>query len=41
MTVRPPTVAFDLSLLQAPPDRGSAQNHGWCYGLPPGLLPEQ
>jgi hypothetical protein len=41
MTVRPPTVAYDLSLLQAPPDRGSAQNHGWCYGLPPGLLPEQ
>ena len=41
MTLPPPTVAYDLSLLQKGPARGSAQDHGWCYGLPPGLSPEQ
>jgi len=41
MTVTAPTIAYDLSLLQQAPERGSARDHGWCYGLPPGLSPEQ
>ena len=37
----PPTIAYDRSLLQRPFARGSTQDHGWCYGLPPGIQPEQ
>ncbi len=33
--------AYDIELLTAPPDRGAEDHHGWCYGLPPGLTPEQ
>ncbi|VIO79039.1 hypothetical protein CI1B_76680 [Bradyrhizobium ivorense] len=37
----PPTLAYDLTLLQTPPQRGTERDHGWCYGLPPGIRPEQ
>lgn len=36
-----PTTAYDLTLLQTPPARGTDANHGWCYGLPPGIAPNQ
>ncbi len=33
--------AYDIKLLKAPPDRQARDNHGWCYGLPPGITPGQ
>jgi len=33
--------AYDLAILARPADRGAPDCHGWCYGLPPGLAPEQ
>ena len=41
MPLAPPTTAYDLELLQHPPARGSDANHGWCYGLPPGIAESQ
>ena len=41
MTPAPPTLAYDLTLLQTPPRRGTEHDHGWCYGLPPGIRAEQ
>ncbi len=36
-----PTTAYDLTLLQTPPERGTDADHGWCYGLPPGIAENQ
>jgi hypothetical protein len=36
-----PTTAYDLTLLQTPPCRGAENDHGWCYGLPPGIAENQ
>lgn len=33
--------AYDIEILTRRADRGSADHHGWCYGLPPGIGPEQ
>ncbi len=33
--------AYDLELLPRAAERGSAENHGWCFGLPPGITSEQ
>ncbi len=33
--------AYDLVILPHPPSHGTSDNHGWCYGLPPGITPEQ
>jgi hypothetical protein len=33
--------AYDIKLLQQPADRSSNDCHGWCFGLPPGITPEQ
>jgi hypothetical protein len=31
--------AYDVSILAEPTDRADA--HGWCFGLPPGITPDQ
>src|SRR5262245_19141467 len=31
------TNAYDMEMLPARADRRSASNHGWCFGLPPGI----
>lgn len=41
MPLAPPTTAYDLELLQHPPARRTEINHGWCYGLPPGIAESQ
>lgn len=41
MRLAPPTIAYDLELLQHKPARGTATDHGWCYGLPPGIAASQ
>ena len=41
MPLAPPTTAYDLELLRHPPARNDAANHGWCYGLPPGIAENQ
>lgn len=41
MPLAPPTTAYDLELLQRPPARGTDTDHGWCYGLPPGIADNQ
>jgi hypothetical protein len=41
MRLAPPTIAYDLELLTTPPKRGSENDHGWCYGLPPGIESNQ
>lgn len=41
MTLGPPTLAYDLTLEKTPPRRGTEHDHGWCYGLPPGIRAEQ
>ena len=41
MPLAPPTTAYDLELLQTPPARGTDSDHGWCYGLPPGITESQ
>ena len=33
--------AYDLEMLDGPAERGGAGCHGWAFGLPPGLAPEQ
>jgi hypothetical protein len=33
--------AYDLHLRTHAVDRASPANHGWCFGLPPGIRPEQ
>lgn len=33
--------AYDLEMLPRSAERGAADNHGWCFGLPPGITPEQ
>ena len=33
--------AYDIAILPAPADRASPDNHGWVFGLPPGIRPEQ
>ncbi|QOZ34629.1 hypothetical protein [Bradyrhizobium sp. CCBAU 53421] len=40
-TFAPPTLGYDLTLLKTAPQRGTDQDHGWCYGLPPGIGSEQ
>jgi hypothetical protein len=41
MTLAAPTIGYDLTLLKTPPKRSTENDHGWCYGLPPGIKPEQ
>lgn len=41
MELASPTSAYDLTLLQTPPARGTENDHGWCYGLPPGIAANQ
>jgi len=36
-----PTLAYDLTLLKTPPRPGTEHDHGWRYGLPPSIRPEQ
>ena len=33
--------AYDLSMLHHSADRSNSNCHGWCFGLPPGITPEQ
>lgn len=33
--------AYDIDVLPRSADRRNTQNHGWCFGLPPGIAPEQ
>lgn len=33
--------AYDLDMLHRDVDRAAADNHGWVFGLPPGIKPEQ
>jgi hypothetical protein len=33
--------AYDLEMLHREVDRKSPDNHGWVFGLPPGIAPEQ
>ena len=40
MTFPPPRMAYDIDILHRSADRGSPGNHGWCFGLPPGIPPE-
>ncbi|MCP3474815.1 hypothetical protein NLM33_31335 [Bradyrhizobium sp. CCGUVB1N3] len=39
MTLAPPSRAYDLQMLDRPADRQS--DHGWVFGLPPGITSEQ
>jgi hypothetical protein len=41
MGLTPPTLAYDLELLKRPPQRAKEDDHGWCYGLPPGIAQNQ
>jgi hypothetical protein len=41
MRLVPPTLAYNLELLKIPPARGTENDHGWCYGLPPGITQSQ
>jgi hypothetical protein len=41
MSLAPPTNAYDLELLKTAPARGTDTDHGWCYGLPPGITESQ
>jgi hypothetical protein len=41
MRLAPPTTAYDLELLQNATARGTASDHGWCYGVPPGITESQ
>ncbi len=36
-----PLKAYDIEPLTRPAERTSAENHGWCFGLPPGISCEQ
>ncbi len=36
-----PAKAYDLDLLTRPVDRADDGDHGWAFGLPPGIAPEQ
>ncbi len=33
--------AYELKILPRIADRGSTDNNGWCFGLPPGITPAQ
>ena len=33
--------AYDIDMLPRPADRSAADNHGWCFGVPPGIPPRQ
>ena len=33
--------AYDINILPRSADRASSDNHGWCFGLPPGITPLQ
>lgn len=33
--------AYDIEMLPRPVHRASSDNHGWCYGLPPGIRQAQ
>jgi len=41
MSLQAPSIAYDLELLKVPPERGISADHGWCYGLPPGITESQ
>jgi hypothetical protein len=41
MSLAIPSIAYDLELLKTPPVRGTDADHGWCYGLPPGITESQ
>ncbi|MBR1269731.1 hypothetical protein JQ629_19655 [Bradyrhizobium sp. AUGA SZCCT0222] len=41
MSLAPPNTAYDLELLKTAPARGTDTDHGWCYGLPPGISESQ
>src|SRR5262245_14934968 len=41
MSLATPSIAYDLELLKTPPARGTDADHGWCYGLPPGISESQ
>ena len=36
-----PKRAYDVEMLTRPVDRTAGSDHGWCFGLPPGILPQQ
>jgi hypothetical protein len=36
-----PKRAYDIEMLTRPVDRAHGNDHGWCFGLPPGILPQQ
>ena len=33
--------AYDIEMLHQEPERRGPHNHGWCFGLPPGITPQQ
>ncbi len=33
--------AYNIDVLSRPATRSTDQDHGWCFGLPPGISPEQ
>lgn len=35
------THAYDIDILHRTAEPGSADCHGWCFGLPPGITPDQ
>lgn len=41
MSFPAPTKAYDLDLLTRSVVRAGDDNHGWAFGLPPGIAPEQ
>jgi len=36
-----PTKAYNIEMLHQSIRDGEARSHGWCFGLPPGIAPEQ
>lgn len=34
-------LAYDIDILKRPARRGAGGDHGWCFGLPPGIAPHQ
>ena len=41
MTFPLPATAYDIDVVHGPADRGRPENHGWNFGLPPGITPRQ
>ena len=36
-----PKHAYDIEMLTRSADGGAGSHHGWCFGLPPGISPQQ